>query len=464
MVLVKKKKHVSKKNKKDWRKHCDIKDVEEFLEDQRLEERLGKFEKKPDSELFVIDTGGDTKTEDVDEKPILSAKLRKRAKLNAIPKCFEVLLPSSKVEDPNTKRNHVNPVGIKPTALSKLAEKRRFEKGILKKKLDDARKNRLLARDKKRKAKQVRHNFNLDLWGKDMPEAKGVPETLCDDFIPPEAQLHNVLPTQRLRPKPPASETVVSRSAIDTPHPGVSYNPSFKEHQELLHEVVKHEEKMMKREAHLNRVTTKMFKKLTAQEKENQWREEMNVVLPTPHNPAENPTDSDTDNEYKAINPPVKNKKKDHKARRKQKERIEERERLKREKINKKKITDIYKLRKLESSISKRERSQAAERVKRATKRAERASVAMPSLNAHKVPVREPDLVQPQELSGDLRNIDANANLLRERFESLQHRGALAASRVMMRKKRKVKSYFKPGHKVTDQDIEKYIEKSRSKK
>lgn len=35
------KKHVSKKLKASWRKHVDIHDVEEFLEDQRLEERLG---------------------------------------------------------------------------------------------------------------------------------------------------------------------------------------------------------------------------------------------------------------------------------------------------------------------------------------------------------------------------------------------------------------------------------------
>lgn len=70
----------------------------------------------------------------------------------------------------------------------------------------------------------------------------------------------------------------------------------------------------------------------------------MSAGLPQPHNPANDPEpESETDNEYKAINPPVKNKKKDHKARRKQKEQILERERLKREKINKKKITDLYK-------------------------------------------------------------------------------------------------------------------------
>lgn len=42
----------------------------------------------------------------------------------------------------------------------------------------------------------------------------------------------------------------------------------LQEHQELLQEVVQHEEKMIKREAHLHRVTTGMFKKVTPQEKE----------------------------------------------------------------------------------------------------------------------------------------------------------------------------------------------------
>lgn len=41
MTQITKKKRVSKKNKIAWRKHIDIQDVEDFLEDQRLEERIG---------------------------------------------------------------------------------------------------------------------------------------------------------------------------------------------------------------------------------------------------------------------------------------------------------------------------------------------------------------------------------------------------------------------------------------
>jgi hypothetical protein len=36
-----KKKRVSKKSKKSWRKHTDTEDVDSFLDEKRLEERLG---------------------------------------------------------------------------------------------------------------------------------------------------------------------------------------------------------------------------------------------------------------------------------------------------------------------------------------------------------------------------------------------------------------------------------------
>lgn len=57
---------------------------------------FSKFDAKPDSELFVVDTGGDEVPVDAEAKP-LSAKLKKRQKLAEGPKCFEILIPDSKV-------------------------------------------------------------------------------------------------------------------------------------------------------------------------------------------------------------------------------------------------------------------------------------------------------------------------------------------------------------------------------
>ncbi|KOB77383.1 Uncharacterized protein OBRU01_03381 [Operophtera brumata] len=466
MSIVKKKKHVSKKNKRDWRKHCDIRDVEEFLEDQRLEERLGKFDTKPDSELFVVDTAGNDDPPEIDSKP-LSAKLKKRKKLAEGPKCFEILIPDSKVQDPNAKRNHVNPVGFKPTSLSKLTDKRRLEKGVYQRKVEQGRTNRKIARDKKRANKQI----------------------------------HNVLPERRLRARPPGAQTL-TRAAIETPHPG--------EHQELLQDVVTHEQRMIKKQARLYRLTTGMFSRVTAAEQEGQWLEEMSVGLATPHNPAAEPEGSD--GEYRAVNPPVRNKKKDHKARRKQKEQLssikssEQKQatvRTKRKEkqaehdasappaLNKNKTPvkepDFVDPATLSGDLRHKQAEHDASAppalnknktpvkepdfVDPATlsgdlrhKQAEHDASAPPALNKNKTPVKEPDFVDPATLSGDLRHVTTNSNLLRDRFESLQRRGALAASKLMMKKKRKVKSYFKQGHKVTDQDIQRYVNRTAGKK
>lgn len=56
-------------------------------------------------------------------------------------------------------------------------------------------------------------------------------------------------------------------AAIETPHPGTSYNPSFKDHQDLLKEVADNEKKIMKEEEHLARVTKTIFKKASVGDK-----------------------------------------------------------------------------------------------------------------------------------------------------------------------------------------------------
>lgn len=50
--------------------------------------------------------------------------------------------------------------------------------------------------------------------------------------------------------------------AVDAPHPGTSYNPSFADHQDLLSQIAADEVKLIKQEEHLNRVTNKMFRKV----------------------------------------------------------------------------------------------------------------------------------------------------------------------------------------------------------
>jgi nucleolar protein 53 len=49
---------------------------------------------------------------------------------------------------------------------------------------------------------------------------------------------------------------------------GMSYNPSYRDHQDLLQEVANKELTLIKEEKHLKRVTCKMFSRVTEDERE----------------------------------------------------------------------------------------------------------------------------------------------------------------------------------------------------
>lgn len=131
--------------------------------------------------------------------------------------------------------------------------------------------------------------------------------------------------------------------AIEVPHPGLSYNPTLASHQELLQAVKERELKIIKQEEHLNRVTTSMFNKMPAVERDIfKLKELRSGIDDDDDDETEKIDDSDEDNnEFIAVNPPVEVKKKDKKARRKQKEQRLLQQKLLKKKLEKKQIVDI---------------------------------------------------------------------------------------------------------------------------
>ena len=118
----KRKKNASRKNKKSWRKNVDIDDVEEFLEEERLEERLGgKFADRKDEQLFVVDGAA------------ASGRIERRRARAARPlKCFQSLEITGGCPDPIKKRNRVRTREERrnPTVVRKEEERKR--KGVKK--------------------------------------------------------------------------------------------------------------------------------------------------------------------------------------------------------------------------------------------------------------------------------------------------------------------------------------------
>lgn len=251
---VSKKRKVSKKTKRSWRKHVDTKDVDHFLEEKRLEERLGApFSERSDTELFAVD-----KIPEVEK--VLSTKQQRRIALKAKePVCFAILKPHSAVPDPISKRNRVKTPEERKNPITRRIEAAKRLNGQLKLKEITSIKDKALA-EKKRANKQKLGDFNKDIWLEDeKPRLDLTSEWLTSDTI-----RHTLANTGAKKKRVPLSvykkPSVVP--AVEAPHPGISYNPSYADHQDLLANVAEKEIKLMKEEAHLERVTTRMFKKV----------------------------------------------------------------------------------------------------------------------------------------------------------------------------------------------------------
>lgn len=141
----------------------------------------------------------------------------------------------------------------------------------------------------------------------------------------------------------------------------------------------------------------------------------------------EDDNNNDDDPEIKSINPPVKNVKKTHVQRRKQKEQKELAHRIQKGKIEKKKISDIYKLKQLDKQMTKTEQKQKVLREKRLKKKAQKAT-GTKVLSKIKFEPLDNDFKLPEELTGSLRNSVPTGNLLKDRFKSLQQRNIVAPS------------------------------------
>ncbi|XP_076236107.1 ribosome biogenesis protein NOP53 [Calliopsis andreniformis] len=428
-----KKRKVSKKTKKAWRKHVDTKDVDKFLEDTRLEERLGgSLDAVQNSDLFEIST-----------KPeILPKKARRELLKLKEPRCFNILKPHTAVPDPIVKRNRVKTKEERKNSLLVQKETLRKSKGILKLKDKLRLKNRMVAAKKKLSIPK-RGEFNSDVWKDKFGQEIDL------DWLSANTIKHTLTHFGEKKKKLPSSlykkPSVIS--PIEAPHPGMSYNPSFEDHQKLLQEVAQKELALIKEEKHLERVTTKMFKKVSPEEKQKTFLQEMSEGLKSEKDkdPSE---DEDDDPVVRSVNPPVQNKKKTRVQRRKQKEQRALETKRKQEKMEKKKVSDIYKLKQLDRQLTAKERKEQILRAKRLKKKALEA-LGTKTLSRIKFEPPEPDFKLAEELTGNLRNAAPTGNLLRDRFLSLQQRNIVAPTKIKLKRdKAKVKRFIKPDHKI----------------
>ncbi|XP_065207482.1 ribosome biogenesis protein NOP53 [Planococcus citri] len=445
---MKTKKKVSKKLKSSWRKHVDVSDVEAFLDDKRLEERLGvPFAKRKDDDLFTIDTKPST----LIRESLFTSKKEKARNLPL--KCFAALENTSAVPDPVIKRNTVRSKEERQhPALRKKNETRR-KAGILKKKefkeLNKYFQRRVSQLKQKPKRKVAVGN---DPWVETPDDSK---LSKLKNWMNSNTLLHTVRnvscfkESSNYRPE----KVVTEVSSFEVPHPGISYNPTFQDHLTLVKEVAEKEIDLQKKEAHLDRVTQNLFKQITAEQNEKNWLEEMSEGLPISNSNAGKDTQDESDvsdGEYKAINPPVtREKKKTIKQRKKLLKLKQEELQRQEDKEQKKKVQDISKIRTIMNEVLQNEKKQKRRELKRIKKAAEK--LEKPGrVGKNKFTGDESNFTSVNELTGSLREIIPVGNILKDRFHSLQKRSLIEVVKPQFKKKnkRKVKAYQLSSHRL----------------
>ncbi|XP_030567398.1 ribosome biogenesis protein NOP53 [Drosophila novamexicana] len=451
-----KKKRISKKNKSAWRK-TDIQDVEQFLEDQRQEERIGTFTDKQNEDLFVVDAS-----------PLKTApsqlSVKKKRKLNALKpmRSHQALENTSKVQDPIVKRNHVrqkkNGRNIELEVRNPTKARHRqanSDRGLYYEKLDQ----RLAARESGKKDNKV----DKDIW-QEVDFRDKIPG-LKDEkgWISRDLAVHIAGNIGRKVVKTHASlhHKTTKAKKFEAPHPGMSYNPSLKAHQELLAHVVDREEGIIKKEQHLKRVTTSMFSKVTPEERDRRRLNEMSEGIKEEGEPASASEDEEgadqkpADNSYSTVNAPVENKKKSKQSRNKELKQKELQRLHAAKKALKKQTADLIRIKSIRAEV-KEEAEELNEVKKRRKAKAERKKFEPKRLGRHKFVEPDVDVNMPEDLAGNLRNVKPESNLLTDRFKLLQKRNILPTTVAVTRKRSKVKRFPRNSHKeagVSFQDL-----------
>ncbi|KAL1685541.1 hypothetical protein GGG16DRAFT_66086 [Schizophyllum commune] len=216
----------SRKGKRAWRKHIDIDDVEERLEERREEERvLGTaVHEQPDAGLFTIDTTGDENVR------------------RAIPKAKRQLTSLAILNERSAVPAVVG-VKRKPAPVSKAEKERllrtagRTKRGPLGSHVDGSEMGKGSALMELSEA--VKESGKYDVWGNsvvdaDMTEEEELPET--------------IKPKPVKAPKLSTPREIINVPAVEAPHAGASYNPPLEAHQDLLLEAYKVEQQRIAEE------------------------------------------------------------------------------------------------------------------------------------------------------------------------------------------------------------------------
>ncbi|XP_048735462.2 ribosome biogenesis protein NOP53-like isoform X2 [Ostrea edulis] len=422
--VPRKKSRLAKNKKKAWRK-VDITDVEEYLEDERLQERTGGLvAEKSDAELFTIET----KAPSIDTEEAVPKKRRKREPKDL--KCYSHLLPDPKIKLARKSQPSRSTKDKRPPLV-----KEKIQSGVKTQKQIKAEVQRKLVTEQKQRKNRAKGSVmvaSYDLWGGEAQE-KG------DPFA-------------KAPVKKPKSRAPSELPAIQVPHPGASYNPDYEDYQDLLLKAHEIEEKKLEKELKLEKFVQEI-KKVDMKSLEKTWLSEMSEGLKNQEEGEENEEEGDAintgDPDRISINPPVRRESKKTKTQRNKEKRKKMQEKLKAQgKLKNTKANEIYRLRSMKAEIDGRE----ADLQRRAQERRQKwQAQGLKTRKLGRLKFEEPllEIKLSGELEGSLRRLKPEGNLFVDRVKSLEKRNIMEPRQEAKKYRRyKRKTVIKRSHKV----------------
>ncbi|MCJ8744915.1 hypothetical protein PDJAM_G00124210 [Pangasius djambal] len=409
-------KRVSKNKKKNWNKYSDIQDVEEFLEDVRLQERAtgGLIADKPDESLFFVDTG--------EKKSIPKPEAVKKARRSKPLRIDLILQPDSHVPAPKDILAYQRPNAKKLRRMAEKAEKL-AAMGVLprREKLLQLRKTaQTRVREKPLNSKDPGRSF-YDLWSAGGPDS-------ADPYYLEQTKKKLVKRPEKLNEKPsilPAVEVIA---------PGGSYNPDFLSHQTLLLEAHEAEVKKVKAEEKLERQMA--INRMDIATEESVFNEQVEGLIEEDEGEEAKETEDSKD---AAVGPTAQPEKKTERQRKREKaeRRKELQKKAERKILNSRQ--QLFQLRSIGADLKRRELSTKTRQTKRKAK--QEAQKALPRrLGKLKFQVPDLEVQLSDELAGSLRTLKPEGSVLKDRFKSLQKRNLIEPrERAKFKRKHKVK-------------------------
>ncbi|XP_050540773.1 ribosome biogenesis protein NOP53 isoform X2 [Daktulosphaira vitifoliae] len=438
---MKSKKKGGRRLKRDWRRKIDVADVDTYLDEERLKERIGSTKDQKDEDLFHVDTSGKNIKKEKTKKKTLDTPLKCLSSLHSSSAIPPLAKRSTKKIKKSLKIDHEFDKNIKP--LKKTITKKKKLKEI----------NKIL----KSKVKLLTDNpvndiFKKDLWSnyRDPGQRKDKLTKNVLSWLPNEVLKHNAKVIPSLISKTMSHPNQSNVDDIKMPHPGLSYNPAIEDHVSLLENIAVKETEFIKHEAHIKRCTQKLFKQVSQDTHEKMIIEEMTEGLPGFQNDTITVDTVEDNSEYKAINPPTTRDNQKTQKKRKIQRRLRNEEAIRmKAKIEKKKISDLYKLRFINQELDELEHNECKKKIKRLKKR-QLHNMGTRRLGTNKFVEKSEVFALPNEIKGTLRETAPEGNIFKDCFESLQVRNILPVGKKQLKiNKKKVQAFMDPAFKVT---------------